>query len=553
MVKSSLARRSLIFFILMMALLIVQLQILKGQATVYNYFYRVYFNNKGSYKVSDFSPSQLISDRAVVRRQVADVPVIDITDLPVNKSYIDQVRSLGFTLHCTSKWMNTGLFKTQNAADISALTDLTFVKEVKIVKRPAVKSGYRDKLDITIDNSAIPPFDTPLTQINGYSLHNSGYDGSGIIIAVLDGGFDLADKISSLAHVRERNGILGTRDIVSGSNYVYSYHNHGTAVMSVLAGEIPYQISGTAPGASFWLFRTEDVSSEYPVEEDFWAAGAEFADSVGADIISSSLGYYNFDDPLMNYKFSDMDGNTTFVTQAADFAASKGILVVASAGNERNKAWKRIIAPSDGNKVLAAGAVDGYNVISTFSSAGPSADGRIKPDNSAMGVSIAVQVEEASVGRASGTSFSCPVLSGISACVKQAVFAADYNQIITAMHLSGNMANNPDSLYGYGIPDMEKVISILQDQLVSKPENMSAIGPNPFIYNLEVTFREAPQSLTIQIFNTTGKLIYSRVYDEYISRRLTISDLENREQGMYIIRLVTANGTYTHKVIKVRN
>jgi subtilisin family serine protease len=323
--------------------------------------------------------------------------------------------------------------------------------------------------------------------------------------------------------------------------------------MSVLAGDIPFQIKGTAPGASFWLFRTEDTSTEYPVEEDFWAAGAEFADSAGADIISSSLGYYNFDDPLMNYKFSDMDGNTTFVSQAADMAASKGILVVASAGNERNKAWKRIIAPSDGNFVLAAGAVDGDNIISSFSSAGPSADRRIKPDNSAMGVSVPVQMEEYTVTRANGTSFSCPVLSGILACVMQAVPDADYLQLISAMHQSGHLALAPDSLYGYGIPDMAKVISVLEEESVQKPENMTAIGPNPFISELEVTFREVPESLTVQIYNTSGMLISSTVYEDYVSRRLTITELANREQGMYIIRLITGYGTFTHKVIKVRN
>jgi serine protease AprX len=553
MVKTLATRRRLIILLLILAPIILKTQFIEGQVINYKYFYRVYFTDKGNYKASDYSPHQLLSERAIARREKINTPVIDITDLPVNISYLSQVRSLGYTLHCTSKWMNTGLFKTENPADTSALMDLSFVKQVKIVKRPAAKSYYIDKLDIQPDNNAIPSFDTPLTQINGYSLHNSGFDGSGMIIAVLDGGFNLADRITSLAHLRERNGILGTRDIVTGDNFVYSYHSHGTAVMSVLAGDIPLQIKGTAPGASFWLIRTEDVSTEFPVEEDFWAAGAEFADSAGVDIISSSLGYYNFDDPLMNYKFSDMDGNTTFVSQAADFAASNGILVVASAGNERNKAWKRIIAPSDGNHVLAAGAVDGYNIISSFSSAGPSADRRIKPDNSAMGVSVPLQMEETTVTRANGTSFSCPVLSGISACAMQSVPEADYLDLIAAMHQSGHLALAPDSLYGYGIPDMAKVVSLLQDQFVRKPGNMTAVGPNPFTSNIEVTFREVPESLTVQIYNTTGRLISSTVYEDYISRRLTISDLADREQGMYIVRLITGHGTFTHKVIKVRN
>ncbi len=202
--------------------------------------------------------------------------------------------------------------------------------------------------------------------VNGYPLHNSGYDGTGILIAVLDGGFTYADKATSLAALRNRNGIKYTYDFVNRNQYVYSYHTHGTSVLSVLAGQISGAIQGTAPDADFLLLRTEDVSSEFPVEEDFWAAGAEFADSAGADIISSSLGYCTFDDFVMNYKFSDLDGNTAFVTRAADIAASKGILVVNSAGNERNKTWLRIIAPSDGDSVLAAGAVDGNNIISVI-------------------------------------------------------------------------------------------------------------------------------------------------------------------------------------------
>jgi serine protease AprX len=170
-----------------------------------------------------------------------------------------------------------------------------------------------------------------------------------------------------------------------------------------------------------------------------------------------------------------------------------------------------------------------------------------------MGVSVPVQMEEFTVTRANGTSFSCPVLSGITACAMQAVPEADYRQVITALHKSGHLALAPDSLYGYGIPDMAKVVSLLQDQFVSKPDNMTVIGPNPFTSDLEITFKEVPGSLNVQIYNTTGRLISSTVYEDYIGRRLTITDLANREQGMYIIRLTTGYGTFTHKVIKVRN
>jgi serine protease AprX len=527
--------------------------IVQGQGAVYNYFYRVYFTDKGSYNINSFPSKALLSERAIARREKYGIAFPVFSDLPVFKDYLNQIKSMGFTLHCTSKWLNTGLFKTQNPADMNTLKTLPFVKEARLVKKPAAKSSYSNKLDITEATADPPPFDRPITMLNAYSLHNSGSDGTGILITILDGGFINADKLSSLTNLRARNGIKGTFDFVAHSGTVYSYHNHGTAVLTTLAGDIPFYLSGTAPGADFWLLRTEDVATEFPVEEDFWAAGAEFADSIGTDIISSSLGYFNFDDPTMNYKFSDMDGNTTFVTQAADKAASKGILVVNSAGNERTTAWQRIIAPSDGDSVLAAGAVDANNLIASFSSAGYSYDGRVKPDNCAQGVAVAVQTIENYISRASGTSFSCPVLSGMCACVLQTVPKATNKQIIDAFHAAGDRFANPDSLYGYGIPDMVKVINKLQDILVTKPENQSIAGPNPFTGDLEITFKEVPASLTIEIVSLSGKIVFRKNYTEYISRSLLIRDLQNSEPGIYFIRLITANGTFTHKVIKLNN
>jgi subtilisin family serine protease len=521
-----------------------------GQVS-YNYFYRVSFRDKGSYTTSSFSASELLSERAIARRQKAGIEVPDFRDLPVNRIYIAQVASMGFKLHCTSKWMNTALFKTVNPADTETVGNLPFVASVRLVKRPVVKGTISDKLELLLEQADIPPFDRPLAMLNGYSLHNSGYNGKGVLIAVLDGGFSQANVINSLDHLRARNGIIGTFDFVNGTGSVYGYHNHGTAVMSVLAGAYINQIKGTAPGADYWLLRTEDTGSEFPVEEDFWAAGAEFADSVGADIISSSLGYYEFDAPEMNYKFADMDGNSTFVTRTADAAASKGIIVVASAGNERNKTWVRIIAPSDGDSVLCAGAVDGYNFISSFSSAGPSADRRVKPDNVAQGVSVPVQVTDYQVARSNGTSFSCPVLSGMCACLLQAVPKAVNAEIIEAVQKSGDRFSLPDSLNGYGLPDMVKALQYLEEIHFTIPESVSVISPNPFTGILEVKFRESPGSLQVDVFNGTGKQILRKNYPSYISRSLLISDLQYSRAGLYFIRITTPNSTITHKVIRI--
>lgn len=527
--------------------------LLSAQQGDLSWFYRVYFRDKGSYTPADFSAQELLSERAVERRIRNEITYPDMRDLPLFPGYISAVESLGLTLHCTSKWINTGVFKSGEPVDVSRILALSFVSEVKLVKSPGLKGASPDKLEFPLYPADPGAFDRPLTLLNGSALHYSGFDGKGILIAVLDGGFLNGNLVSSLQHLRSRKGIKGTYDFVNNDPYVYDYHNHGTAVLSVLAGRIFGIIEGTAPGADFLLLRTEDTASEFPVEEDFWAAGAEYADSAGADIISSSLGYFIFDDPSMNYQFTDFDGDRAFVTQAADIAASKGMLVASSAGNERNKLWKRILAPSDGDSVISVGAVDMNNMISSFSSAGFSADGRIKPDNTAMGVSVPVQTEVLSTGRSSGTSFSCPVLSGMAACLIQAVPSARNTDIIEVLHHSADRYLIPDSLYGYGTPDMLKALESLQYQRVKSPVQGSLAWPNPSKGDLEIIFKEAPGSFLIEISGTNGKTFYRREYREFAGRSLPLQALRNMQEGIYIIRIKTDTGTFTHRIIKTNN
>jgi len=524
---------------------------LHAQEASFQWFYRVYFRDKGT-GTEQFSASDLLSSRAIARRQKASIAVPDIRDIPVDKNYLNEISSLGLSLHTTSKWMNTALFKTTSAFDIQLLIDLPFVSDVKIVRNPA-KKGQGNKLDFELTHDDLPPYDRPLTLVNGYALHNAGFTGKDILIAVLDGGFINADRISSLSGLRARNGIRVTRDFVNNAAAVYNTHSHGTAVLSVLAGDLPGIIRGTSPGADYLLLKTEDPLSEFPCEEDFWAAGAEYADSAGADIISSSLGYFQFDDSTLNYKISDLDGNSSFVTRIADIAASKGILVVNSAGNERNGSWKYIIFPSDGDSVLSAGAVDGNTIIAGFSSAGPSADRRIKPDNVATGISVPVQVEENSTGRANGTSFSCPVLSGMAACLMQAIPAAVNYDIISVMHSGADRYNAPDSLYGYGIPDMVKALTALKDLYTKIPDQEAIISPNPTFGYFEIIFHDPPGNVTIEIFTMTGKLITRKDFSAYMQRTMFLTDLQRREQGVYLLRISTPSGVTVHKIIKLRN
>jgi len=523
---------------------------LSAEDQIYNYFYRVYFIDKGENKPWNYPPSDLLSERALDRRLKYQITVPDVRDIPVSRQYINEIISRGFALHCCSKWMNTALFKTNEAIDEQLLLDLPFVSGVKLVKKPAGKSSFAGKLDLIAeaDDKLLPGFH--IAMLNGTSVHLSGYDGRGILIAVPDGGFLNADRISSLGDLRSRKGIRYTYDFVRNDPFVYGYHTHGTAVMSILGGQIPGILEGTAPGADYMLFRTEDTESESAAEEDFWVAAAEFADSSGADIITSSLGYFHFDDTSLDYSFSDMDGNTAFITKAADIAASKGIVVFSSAGNERSNEWQRIIAPSDGDSVVCVGAVDNDGHISYFSSAGPAADRRVKPDNVALGVNVIVQTSVNEVLKSSGTSFSCPVLSGMAACIMQAVPGATPGELADALHRSADRFLVPDSLYGYGIPDMIKVLSLLQDVHLKEPPGATLAKPNPTTGIIEILFREPPGNLTIEFYSASGNILSRKKYPEFAGRNLVLSDLSNYRQGIYFLRLITGKGIYLHKIIK---
>ena len=515
------------------------------------WYYRVFFTDKGIIPEA-VSPEQILSPAAIARREKYGIPFPDEADLPVSSQYISSVEQRGLRFKCASKWMNTAVFTSLSPVNLSDLEQFSFVEGIRLVKHPAdpVKHTY-NKFGITQPGDDPDAFD-PRIPHNGIILHESGFTGRKVTIAVLDAGFDQADLIESLTHLTERGGITATRDFVSGSESVYDYHYHGTAVLSILAGDLPGIIRGTAPGASYILLRTEDDETEYPVEEDYWAAGAEFADSAGADIITSSLGYFTFDDPSMDYSFGDMDGSTAFITRAADIAASKGILVVNSAGNERNKEWLRIIAPSDGDSVLGVGAVRQDLTISDFSSAGFSSDGQVKPDVVAPGVLLPMQFEPGLWHKGSGTSFSCPVISGLSASLMQAVPDASPAEIIDALHKSSDRFNNPDTLYGYGLPDFLKALGYLEEIHTFRPEVIMTVGPNPFFDEVNLWFRDAPEFLVITVTSGNGNTVMQKRYFPYAARSYRLEGFGNMGQGTYIIKVETDQGQRTFKMIRLR-
>lgn len=514
-------------------------------------FYRIFFTDKGAYSATDYTLGDLFTPKAVERRKKTGQTAPDFHDLPVSVEYIEKISATGLSLHCKSRWMNTALFEREGPADTEELERMQFIKQIQEITVNDLKGPFSDKLAFNLAEDDNQDYTFPLDMLNGISLHNSGFTGNGILIAVLDGGFSNAEKISSLENLRKRNGIKGTWDFVEKSPDVYTFHDHGTAVLSILAGNLPGELAGSAPGASYLLLRTEDTFAEYPAEEDFWTAGAEYADSLGADIISSSLGYCTFDNPFYNYKYSDLDGQTAFVTKAAGIAASRGIVVVNSAGNERDNDWKYIIAPSDAENVISVGAVDINREISAFSSAGPSFDGRVKPDVSAMGVAVPLQVNEMYAENSSGTSFSCPLISGMCACLLQAVPLATGMEIVTSLRKSSDRSLSPDTLYGYGIPDFKAALQKLQEEYVFKPSGTPVVSPNPFTDKITVTFAEDPSTLGIGIFNLNGKLMFSRDYNNFAGRSATLEVFSNFAEGLYILRIRTAKGESVHRIIRI--
>ncbi len=514
------------------------------------WFYRVWFNEKSG-DTEDYFPEDLLSPAAIARREKYDIPLLAESDIPVSRQHIITLSRLGLGLRCTSKWLNTALFSAASPKDIEALEEYYFIDSIQLVRHPSdpVKKSY-NKYGITEPLAGPVPSD-PRVPLNGTVLHQSGLTGKNVIIAVLDAGFANADAIESLMPLRQREGIIATRDFVNGTSNVYNYHTHGTSVLSILAGSLQGILNGTAPGADYLLLRTEDDESEYPVEEDYWVAAAEYADSAGADIITSSLGYFTFDDSSMDYSFGDMNGDSPFITRGADLAASKGILVVNSAGNERDNDWIRIIAPSDGDSVLCVGAIKFDLTISDFSSAGYSADGQVKPDVVAPGVAVPLQNEPGMWYGGSGTSFSCPVISGMCASLMQAIPRASPAQIIDVLHRSSDRYNQPDSLYGYGIPDFLKALRLLEAIHTVIPSEKVTAGPNPFTNEIMFWFREPPGHLGITVTGANGTKVMEMDYPVYVARSFRIEGLGHLERGIYLVKVTTGLGEKVFKMIRV--
>jgi serine protease AprX len=458
--------------------------------------YWVRFADKNNSPYSLANPTAFLSDKCVARRLQFNLG-FDQKDIPVNENYINQVLATGnCTLHNKSKWFNAITIATEDTALIETIALLPFVAEVRSVPVLQHNEQKVEKLldvvltkksnaaaEITTSNQSelYGPSFRQIEMLNGHLLHELGYNGQGVDIAVLDAGWSRTNILPAFDALRSEGRLKQTKDFVyTNDNNVYYASNHGTYVLSLMAGSIADSLLGTAPAANYFLFRTENPDSEYITEEDNWVAAAELCDSLGIDIINSSLGYSLFDDSNMNHSYADMDGNTTRCSIAADIAAQKGILVVNSAGNSGDNPWHYITAPSDGDSVLCVGATRADGTHAFFSSFGPSSDGQVKPNVSAMGFACVIADMDSTIRTGNGTSFSSPIIAGMAACLKQAFPNKNNIQLLRAIEQSAHLYNTPNDSLGNGIPDFWKAFLILQGNNMESAGELNATAfPNP--------------------------------------------------------------------------
>jgi serine protease AprX len=527
---------------------------LSAQTTPKNtYWVKLKDKNGTTFQINH--PEAFLSQRSINRRLKQQIP-IDETDLPVSIVYLDTLRKRGLEVVHTSKWLNGATVRTADTALIRKISALSFVTQVQLTKPANVIKSARLKFNEPEENSDILPANygnawNQLTQLNGQYLHDKGFRGKGVQIAILDAGFFHANVITAFDSLRNTNRILGIRDFVDPKSDIYQQNYHGMSVLSCMGANMPGMI-GTSPDASFYLFRSEDDYSEYIIEEDNWVAAAELADSVGVDVINSSLGYNEFNDPKMNHVYSDMNGKKTRVTQGANMAFQKGILVFTSAGNEGSVAWKHIIAPSDGIGVIGVAAVDKSGKRASFSSIGPAYGGAIKPNVAATGSSTALVISNGAIGYGSGTSFSSPVLAGMGACLLQANPNASVKQVKLAIEQSANMYLTPDSLLGFGIPDFQMADLILKNTGIKamKAGLSSVVSPNPFsdyifIRNLNPILTD---NCRISIYNLQGVLLLERTF--VASENIVLKNLVNLPDGFLILIIRSGEKEEQFKLIK---
>ena len=489
------------------------------------------------YSIND--PSEFLGPKAISRRERFNIPVT-VEDLPVSRLYSDSLASLGLKILGSSKWFNAMLVQSNDTALLDTLNRIEFINDFS----PAIESFSTshnesvesDELEFNLEIEYGESY-LQSNLLGGLGLHKLGYKGQGIDIAVLDAGFYMVDSFEVFRQLWDNGQIIHTHDYVNPEGDLFDESSHGMSVLSTIAVDEPGLFIGTAPEAGFYLLRTEDAPRENKVEEAYWVFGAEFADSAGADIITTSLGYHSFDSTAMNYDWEDLDGNSALVTRAAEFAFSRGMIVVASAGNEGSSRWLKVTPPADGPNVLAVGSIDTAMVVSRFSSRGNTEDGRIKPDILAVGFETRLINRSGQTGYGFGTSFAAPQIAGLAACLWQAMPEKTNAEIIQAIRHSANFYANPDSIHGYGVPNFMVALWFLNAIENSSYSDEIKIYPQPFEQEFFIMSNENINS--ISIYSLSGSLEFSVTGNWQKGEIISVNPSRITQAGIYF--LVTKN------------
>ncbi|AQG79324.1 S8 family serine peptidase [Spirosoma montaniterrae] len=522
-----------------------------SQTTTRTYLVRLRDKVSSPYSVS--RPEQFLSQRSIQRRQKQNIAVLE-RDLPVNPAYVTQLQQAGAKVRFTSRWLNAVLIEATDAT-MTAVQRLPFVTGLEFnraLSRP-VRSGGRLGAETDTKFGQVQTAinygtsQTQITQLGVDNMHAAGFRGEGILIGVLDSGFMNADEVSFLKPLFDEKRILATYDFVKKETSVYEDDSHGTSCLAAIAATADGQLYGTAFKASFVLLRTEDADSEQQVEEANWLFGAEYADSAGVDVISSSLGYTTFDDPSQNYTYANMDGKTALCTRAAQIASETGMVVVVAAGNEGSNAWRYISAPSDAAGVLCIAAVNQTGQWASFSSIGPAADGRVKPDLAARGQGTIIGNPDGRIASGNGTSFATPLVAGLAAGFWQANSRLTAVQVVEALRRSGTQAGAPDAQLGYGIPNFARPLA------TEEPMAPFVVFPNPFSDGEPLTIDwqtiNANASVDATLADLTGRTVWQYRYQPGKLGTLTVPSL-NLSAGFYVMTIVSGDKRRVIKLLK---
>jgi len=530
--------------------------------------YWVQFKDKSNSPYSINKPEEFLSPRAIQLRQLHHIAIVE-NDLPVNPQYIQQVMALDtdMILFTKTKWLNGITIYSQQDSIASAIRKLPCVAFVERTnKLKEAEPDWHDRYVFTASGTPTIHYQSDITdnqdfdygkseeQIrlnNAHWLHRMGYRGENMRMMILDGGFINSDTLHFFNQLRDDNRLLGARNYVQPQESPFLRHTHGSMVLSCIASYIPGDLVGTAPMVEMYLCQTEDARSETKNEEDNWVSGLELADSLGCQVLNSSLGYTKFDDSTQVRTYQDLNGHVSRASQGATIAATKGLLICNSAGNEGDSKWKYIGAPADAKDIITVGAVDIYGERASFSSFGPSADGRVKPEACAVGRNTYVASVRGYSYRSNGTSFSSPVLSGMVACLWEAFPNKTNYEIMDAVRRSGDRFNKPDSAYGYGITDFLKAYNYL---LQPKPQSIT-IAFDSFVAKKGVVqiavIPDAPTEITVTATLKEGTKSIQKTYKLQQPQTITVKVPKIPSKKKYaIVNLTIQHGTETlHYVV----